>query len=70
MYVYENLYLVETNGVESEAQVEKANGNTVQNAEKHNSFHVNRLTFKHIEALCHMKSAKCYHQMPASECCS
>lgn len=69
-YIYENLYLVETNGIESEAQVEKANGNTIQNAEEHHSFHVNRLTFEHIEALCHMKSAECYHQMPTSECCS
>lgn len=63
------IYLIESNGVESKAQVKKSNGNAVKNAKEHDSFHVNCLALKEIQALCGMESAKRYHQVPTCECC-
>lgn len=68
-FSFKSIYLIESDGVESKAQVKKSDGNAIKNAKEHDSFHVNCLALKEIQALCGMESAKCYHQMPTCECC-
>lgn len=54
-------YLIETNGVKSQAEIEKSNGNSIQNTKTHYSFEVDWFAFKEIKAQCHMKTAVCHH---------
>lgn len=62
MYVSKNeVNLIESNGVKPKAQVEKSNGDAIEDAKEHHGLHVNGFTFKKIEALCGMKGAKCHH---------
>lgn len=63
--VSEKVDLIEANGVETKAQVEKTNGDTIEDAKEHHRLHVYWFTLKQIEPLRRMEGAKCYHQMPA-----
>lgn len=53
--------LVEANGVKSQAQVKKSNGNTIQNAKENDSLHVDGLVLKKIQSLRGMERAECDH---------
>jgi len=61
--------LVESNGIKAKTQVEKSNGDAIQNTEKHDCFEVNGFGDEQIQALSRMKGAKRDHQMPTSKCC-
>jgi len=61
--------LVESDGIEAKTQVEKSNGDAIQNTKEHHCFEVNGFGHKQIQALSRMKGAKSYHQMPTSKCC-
>ena len=62
--------LVESNWVETQAQVEKSNWNPIKDAKEHYSLCVNWLGLKKIQALRRVKGAECHHKMPTSECSS
>lgn len=54
-------YLVEANGVKTQAQVEKANGDTIEKAKENHSRHLNGFALKHIQPLGHKQCAVCHH---------
>ena len=58
------IYLIEADGIEAKAEIEKTNGDAIEEAEENNSFRVYWFILKEVQSICHMKCAICYHQMP------
>ncbi len=63
------VYLIESNRVEAQAQIEQANGDTIKNAKTHHCPGIKWLVFKEFNPLCNMEGAKCHKKMPTCQCC-
>lgn len=50
--------LIKANGIEPQAQVQKSNGDPIQNAKPSNSLLIQRFVFKESHTQCHMKGTK------------
>lgn len=53
--------LVEANGVESQAEVEKANGDSIQHAKQDDCLGVYGLVFEEVQAQRRVEGAVCHH---------
>lgn len=53
--------LVETNGVETQAEVEKANGNSIKHSKHDDCLHIYGFAFEEIQFLSYVKTAVRHH---------
>lgn len=59
--------LVETDGVEAEAEVEEADGGAVEEAEEDDGLRVDGLRLEEPQPLCHVQRAVRHQQVPARQ---
>lgn len=57
--------LVESNRVETKAEIEEADGGSIKEAEEDDRATINGFGLKKMQSLCHMEGEECHHQVPA-----
>ena len=59
--------LVEANGVESQAEVEKSNGDAIEHPKHEHCLDVDGLVFEEIQTQRGVEAAVCHHEVPTGQ---